>query len=162
MRRSGRAWKKLAAEFGESVYHRPAVARTVASGMQPMQLLEGKGDWSPQMSLVSPAWISPRTRRDEHPRHDTWREREKSDHCASWWKEMSHPVVCLPALQQFPFVEDCIWWVSTGHGDSNNRKKKHCSWWCMVCGGKYEWRAPTKMRQKYSERTRPHKGHGKI
>ena len=35
MRRSGRAWKKLVAEFGESVYHRPALARAVASGMQP-------------------------------------------------------------------------------------------------------------------------------
>ena len=34
MRRSGRAWKKLVAEFGESVNCRPAVARTVASGMQ--------------------------------------------------------------------------------------------------------------------------------
>ena len=35
MRRSGRAWKKLVAEFGASVYCRPAVARAVASGMQP-------------------------------------------------------------------------------------------------------------------------------
>ena len=35
MRRSGCAWKKFVAEFGESVYGRPAVARTVASGMQP-------------------------------------------------------------------------------------------------------------------------------
>ena len=35
MRRSGRAWKKFVAEFGESVYYRPAVARAVACGMQP-------------------------------------------------------------------------------------------------------------------------------
>ena len=35
IRRSGRAWKELVAEFGESVYCRPAVARAVASGMQP-------------------------------------------------------------------------------------------------------------------------------
>ena len=34
MRRSGRAWKKLVAEFGESVYHCPAVARAVASEVQ--------------------------------------------------------------------------------------------------------------------------------
>ena len=34
MRRSGRAWKKLVAEFGKSVYYRPAVARAVASGLQ--------------------------------------------------------------------------------------------------------------------------------
>ena len=35
VRRSGRAWKKPVAEFGESVHHRPAVATAVASGMQP-------------------------------------------------------------------------------------------------------------------------------
>ena len=35
MRRSGRAWKELVAEFGESVHCRPAEARAVASGMQP-------------------------------------------------------------------------------------------------------------------------------
>ena len=35
MRRSGRVWKKLVAEFGVSVYHRPAAARAVGSGMQP-------------------------------------------------------------------------------------------------------------------------------
>ena len=29
-------------------------------------------------------------------------------------------------------LEDYIWWVSTGHGDGNNRRKKHCSWWCAV------------------------------
>ena len=32
MRRTGRAWKKLLAEFWESVHYRPAVARAVASG----------------------------------------------------------------------------------------------------------------------------------
>ena len=35
MRRSGRAWKEVVAEFGESVYYRPAVARAVASAMPP-------------------------------------------------------------------------------------------------------------------------------
>ena len=35
MRRSGRVWKRLIAENGESVYYRPAVARAVATGMQP-------------------------------------------------------------------------------------------------------------------------------
>ena len=34
MRRSGRAWKKLVAEFGASFCYRPAVASAVASGMQ--------------------------------------------------------------------------------------------------------------------------------
>ena len=44
--------------------------------------------------------------------------------------------VC-PHCDSFP-LEDYIWWVSTGHGDGNNRKKKHCNWWCAACGGKYE------------------------
>ena len=35
MRRSARAWKKLVADFGESVYCLPAVARAVPSGMKP-------------------------------------------------------------------------------------------------------------------------------
>ena len=35
MRRSGRAWNKLVAEIGGSVGYCPAVARAVASGMQP-------------------------------------------------------------------------------------------------------------------------------
>ena len=42
-------------------------------------------------------------------------------------------------------LEDYIWWVSMGHGDSNNRKKKHCNWWCAACGGRYEWRAPNRI-----------------
>ena len=41
--------------------------------------------------------------------------------------------VC-PHCNRFP-LEDYVWWVSTGHGDSNNKKKRHCSWWCAVCGG---------------------------
>ena len=41
MRRSGRAWKELVAEFGESGYCSLAVARAVASGMQP-QLYVGR------------------------------------------------------------------------------------------------------------------------
>ena len=35
-----------------------------------------------------------------------------------------------PHCNSFP-LEDNIWWVSTGHQDSNNRKKKHCNWWCI-------------------------------
>ena len=35
-------------------------------------------------------------------------------------------------------LEDYIWWVSTGHGDDNNRKKKRCNWLCAACGGQYE------------------------
>ena len=48
--------------------------------------------------------------------------------------------VC-PQCSCFP-LEDYIWWVSTGHGDGNNRKKTNCNWWCAACGGQYEWRAP--------------------
>ena len=34
-------------------------------------------------------------------------------------------------------LEDYMWWVSTG--------RKHCSWWCAVCGEKYEWKAPNRL-----------------
>ena len=34
MRGTGRAWKKIVAEFRESVHYRPAVTRAVTSGMQ--------------------------------------------------------------------------------------------------------------------------------
>ena len=46
--------------------------------------------------------------------------------------------ICFP-------LDDYIWWVSTGHGDGNNRKKKHCNWWCSACGGQCEWRAPNRI-----------------
>ena len=42
-------------------------------------------------------------------------------------------------------LDDSIWWVSSGRGDGNKRKKKHCSWWCAACGGQYEWRAPNRI-----------------
>ena len=51
--------------------------------------------------------------------------------------------VC-PHCNSFP-LEDYIWWVLTEHGDGNSRKKRHRSWWCAVCGGKYEWRAPNRI-----------------
>ena len=38
--------------------------------------------------------------------------------------------VC-PHCNSFP-LKDYIWCESTGHGDTNNRKKKHCNWWCAV------------------------------
>ena len=44
----------------------------------------------------------------------------------------------------FP-LDDYIWWVSTGHGDGNNRKKTHYHWLCAACGGQYEWRASNRM-----------------
>ena len=37
-----------------------------------------------------------------------------------------------PYCNCFP-LEDYLWWVSTG--------KKHCSWWCTICGEYYDWRA---------------------
>ena len=40
-----------------------------------------------------------------------------------------------PKCNSFP-LKDYMWWVSAG--------KKHCSWWCAICGGKYEWRAPNR------------------
>ena len=35
--------------------------------------------------------------------------------------------------------------MSSRHGDGNNRKKKHCSWWCAASGGQYDWRAPNRI-----------------
>ena len=46
-------------------------------------------------------------------------------HCASRRNGRSHFVVRLPTMQQFPL--------------------EHCIWWCAVCGGKYEWRAPNRI-----------------
>ena len=51
--------------------------------------------------------------------------------------------VC-PHCNCFP-REDYIWWVATRHGDSCDKKKKSSSWWCAVCGGPYEWRAPNRI-----------------
>ena len=34
-------------------------------------------------------------------------------------------------------LEDHVWWVPAG--------KKHCSWWCAICGEKYDWRAPNRL-----------------
>ena len=58
------------------------------------------------------------------------------------------------------------------HGDGNKKKKRHCSWWCAVCGGKYERRGPkrilvvqlgtTKRRQKFSGRRRSRKDFVRI
>ena len=44
--------------------------------------------------------------------------------------------VC-PHCNSLP-LEDYTWWVSTG-------KNKSCNWWCVVCGGLYEWRAPSRI-----------------
>ena len=51
--------------------------------------------------------------------------------------------VC-PSCNSFS-CEDHSWWVSSGHDDGNNWKKKHCNWWCAACGGQYEWRAPKRI-----------------
>ena len=57
--------------------------------------------------------------------------------------EVTLSYVC-PHCSCFP-SDDHIWWVSSGHGDGNNRKKKHCNWWCAACGGQHEWRAPKRI-----------------
>ena len=63
--------------------------------------------------------------------------------------------VC-PHCSCFP-LDDYIWWVSSGHGDGNNRKKKHCSWWCPERGGQHGcwWchSEPPQTERKYSKRT---------
>ena len=50
----------------------------------------------------------------------------------------------FPYCNCFP-LKDYNWWLSSGHGDGNNRKKKYCSWWCAACGGQNEWRAPNRI-----------------
>ena len=50
-----------------------------------------------------------------------------------------------PHCNSFP-QEDNIWWVSIGHGDSNNRKKRHCSWWVRGCvEANMKWRVPNRI-----------------
>ena len=39
----------------------------------------------------------------------------------------------LPNCNSFP-LEDYVWLVSAG--------RKHCSWWCAICGETYDLRAP--------------------
>ena len=51
--------------------------------------------------------------------------------------------VC-PHCTCFP-LEDYTWWVSSGHGDGNNRKRKHCNLWCAARGGQYGWKVPNKI-----------------
>ena len=51
--------------------------------------------------------------------------------------------VCLHC-RCFP-LEDYFWWVSSGHGDGNNRKKRQCNWLCAACGRQYDWRAPNRV-----------------
>ena len=41
-----------------------------------------------------------------------------------------------PHCNSFP-LEDCICWVSTG--------KKHYSWCCVICGERFDWRAPNRI-----------------
>ena len=48
--------------------------------------------------------------------------------------------VC-PHCHCFP-LEDCIWWVSSEHGDGNKKTKKQCNWWRAACGGQHNWEAP--------------------
>ena len=77
----------------------------------------------------------------------------------------SHFVVCFCPQCNLFHLEDCIWWVSSGHG------RKHCRWWCAVCGGQYEWRHQTEFwwcsawmpaKQRFSKHMWCHKGHVNI
>ena len=42
-------------------------------------------------------------------------------------------------------LKNYIWRVSSGHGDGNNSKKKHCNWWCAACGGQHDWENPNRV-----------------
>ena len=50
-------------------------------------------------------------------------------------REGSHSRTFALTAIVFP-IEDCVWWVSTRHGD------EQCNWWCAACGGQYTWRNP--------------------
>ena len=52
----------------------------------------------------------------------------------------SCPLFALLA-HRFP-IEDCICWVSQGHG---SKKKRQCNWWSAACGGQYNWRDPNRV-----------------
>ena len=76
------------------------------------------------------------------------------EHCTDFLRGIIAPVdgmggVTLSCLCQhshcYP-LEEYIWWVSSGHGDGNNREKKQCSWWCAACGSQYDWRAPNRIQ----------------
>ena len=34
-------------------------------------------------------------------------------------------------------LEDYVWWISAG--------KKYTSWWCAICGVKYDWKQPNRL-----------------
>ena len=41
-------------------------------------------------------------------------------------------------------LKDYTWWISSGHGDVNN-KKKQCNKWHAACGDQYDWRNPIRV-----------------
>ena len=41
-------------------------------------------------------------------------------------------VTKCPRCHRYP-LEDKIWWVSTGHGNSKRKKTKQCNSWCAAC-----------------------------
>ena len=54
-----------------------------------------------------------------------------------------HTVVRVTSQSSLPAGKDCIWWVSSGHGDVN--KKKQRKWWCAARVGQYDWRNPNRI-----------------
>ena len=67
------------------------------------------------------------------------------DHCASRWRWEES--LCRMSAS----TATVSLWRTTFGGyrrdteTATTWKKKHCSWWCAVCGGKYEWRAPNRI-----------------
>ena len=58
-------------------------------------------------------------------------------HCASRRARRCHDVITVPKLQQFFF------WKTTCGGFQLARSTS--SWWCAICGEKYDWRAPNRL-----------------
>ena len=57
-------------------------------------------------------------------------------HCARCRKEgVTMSYLCLNCNSSL--LEDYVWWVSAG--------KKYTSWWCAICGEKYDWKQPNRL-----------------
>ena len=99
----------------------------------------------------SSEWTLERTREvHEKVAKDTVAGHSEEEHgllaagrCGSRWNGRSHFFVRLSALQQFSFGR--LHLVGIDGTRRRQQQKKHCSWWCEVSGGKYEWKAPNRI-----------------
>ena len=69
--------------------------------------------------------------------------RSAQEHCAAGCSRVTLSYV-FPHCHRFP-LEDCIWWVSLGHGDSGKNRKKQYNRWYAACGGQCNWRGANRV-----------------